>query len=157
GLALVTRAIVSEIPEPGLGGLTVWLGHSVVPAALGVALWWRGAMLFMAELTAADVRMEFGILAICLIAALSLVRPFLLPDPTLLGASVGLFALGGLIAVALSRQDAARISALRFDHLLASSMAIVPAVAAVFLVSLLRPELLGTLWSTLARVIELIL
>jgi hypothetical protein len=85
-----------------------------------------------------------------------MVRPFLLPDPVLLAGSVALFALGGLVATALSRQDAAEVGVLRFGRMLAMTAAILPAAGALLLVSILRPALLGTMWSTLARIIELI-
>jgi hypothetical protein len=157
GLALLTRAIVSSVPEPGIPGLASWLGHSAVPMAIGIGLWWRGGALAVSEYTAAEVRTEFGVLAICLIGALALVRPFLLSDPVLLGASVGLFALGGLVATAMSRQDAAEVVALRFGRTLATGSAVLPALTAVALVSILRPALLTTMWLTLAHIIELVL
>jgi hypothetical protein len=157
GLALLTRAIVSNVPEPGLPGLAAWLGHSVVPMAIGIGLWWRGGALAVAEYTASEVRAEFGVLAVCLIVALALVRPFLLPDPVLLGASVGLFAIGGLVATAMSRQDAAEVVALRFGRTLATGAAALPAVTAVVLVGILRPTLLTTMWATLAHIVELML
>jgi hypothetical protein len=157
GLALLTRAIVSNVPAPGAPGLAVWLGRSVVPAAIGIGLWWRGGALCVAELTPAEVRTEFSVVAACLVVFLALVRPFLLPDATLLGGSVGLFALGGLVGMTLSRQDAAQVVPLPFGRTLAATTALLPAAAAVLLVSILRPELLGTLWLILARVIELAL
>jgi hypothetical protein len=157
GLALLTRAIVSDVPSPGIPGLAGWLGHSAVPMAIGIGLWWRGGALAVSEYTAAEVRTEFGVLALCLIGALALVRPFLLQDPVLLGASVGLFALGGLVATAMSRQDAAEVVALRFDRTLATGSAVLPAVTAVVMVAILRPALLTTMWLTLAHIIELIL
>src|SRR5579859_2608387 len=125
--ALLTRLVVSDIPgEPGLPGVAMWLGRSFVPAAVGVALWWRGGALCVAELTAADVRTEFSVLAVCMIAVLALVRPFLLPDPVLLGVSVGFFAVGGLTASALARQDAAEVATARSGRALATSTALVP-------------------------------
>jgi hypothetical protein len=157
GLALLTRAIVSNVPEPGIPGLAGWLGHSTVPMAIGIGLWWRGGALAVSEYTASEVRTEFGVLALCMIGALALVRPFLLQDPVLLGASVGLFALGGLVATAMSRQDAAEVVALRFDRTLATGSAVLPALTAVVMVSILRPALLTTMWLTLAHIIELIL
>ena len=156
GLALATRGMVSIVPEPGLPGLAIWLGRSVVPMAIGIALWWRGSALSVAELTAGDVRTEFSVLAVCMLAMLSMVRPFLLPDPELLAGSVALFAVGGLVATALSRQDAAEVASLRFGRTLATSSAVLPAAAAVVLVSILRPALLGAMWNMLARIIELI-
>jgi Domain of unknown function (DUF4129) len=155
-LALATRGIVSIVPEPGLSGLAMWLGRSVVPMAIGIGLWWRGSALSVAELTPADVRTEFSILAVCMLAMLSMVRPFLLPDPTLLAGSVALFAVGGLVATALSRQDAAEVAALRFGRTLATLSAALPVAVAVLLVSILRPALLGAMWSTLATLVELI-
>jgi hypothetical protein len=157
GLALLTRAVVSEVPEPGLPGLLIWLGRSIVPMAIGVGLFWRGGALCVAELTPAEVRTEFAILSVGMLATLTLIRPFLMPDPVLLGTSVGVFAVGGLVATALSRQDAAELGALRFGRTLATTTAVLPAAAAVFLVGILRPELLGSLWTTLAWIVELIL
>jgi Domain of unknown function (DUF4129) len=155
-LALATRGVVSIVPEPGLSGLAMWLGRSVVPMAIGIGLWWRGSALSVAELTPAEVRTEFSILAVCMLAMLSMVRPFLLPDSTLLAGSVALFAVGGLLATALSRQDAAEVASLRFGRTLATTSAVLPVAVAVLLVSILRPALLGAMWSTLASLIELI-
>jgi hypothetical protein len=157
GLALLTRAIVSDIPAEGLAGLMAWLAHSFVPTAIGVALWWRGGALAVAELTPADVRTEFGVLAICLVVVLALIRPFLLPDEVLLGLSVGLFAVAGLIGMALSRQDAAEVGAPNPGRTLAIATAITPPLIAIILVSFLRPELLDSMWLLLARGIELLL
>ncbi|HLZ27489.1 MAG TPA: DUF4129 domain-containing protein [Chloroflexota bacterium] len=156
GLALATRGIVSIVPEPGVPGLAIWLGRSVVPMAIGIGLWWRGSALSVAELTAGDVRTEFSILAVCMLAVLSMVRPFLLPDPALLAGSVALFAVGGLVATALARQDAAEVASVRFGRTLATASALAPAAAAVILVTILRPALLGAMWNMLARIIELI-
>ena len=159
GLALLTRLVVSAVPEPGLSGLFMWLGHSFVPAAIGVALWWRGGALAVAELTPAEVRTEFGALAVCLVALLALVRPFLLGDPLLLAGSVGVFAVAGLIGTALSRQDAAEVGSDRLfsSASLAVAAGLVPAGLAVLLVAALQPQLMGTLWMLLARAIELAL
>jgi hypothetical protein len=157
GAALLTRLVVSAVPEPRLAGLVVWLGHSFVPAAIGVGLWWRGGALCVAELTAADVRTEFSVLAVCMLGMLGLVRPFLLADPVLLGGSVGLFAVGGLVATALSRQDAAEAASAGSGRALATTTAILPIGLAVILVSILRPSLLGVMWLTLARIVELAL
>jgi hypothetical protein len=155
--ALATRAIVSLVPAEGLGGLAIWLGHSVVPMAIGIALWWRGGGLAAAEPSAADIRTEFVVLAGCLIGGLALLRPFLLTDDVLLGTSVGIFALGGLVAVALARQDAADVARLPRGRALAAGVAVLPALVAILLVSLLRPALLSTMWLTLATLIELAL
>lgn len=157
GLALLTRAIVSAIPDEGLPGLMAWLAHSFIPAAIGVALWWRGGALAVAELTPADVRTEFSVLAICLVVVLALIRPFLLPDEVLLGLSVGLFAVCGLIGMALSRQDAAEVAAPHPGRALAIATALTPPLVAIVLVSFLRPELLDSMWLLIARGIELAL
>jgi Domain of unknown function (DUF4129) len=157
GAALLPRLIVSYVPEPGLPGLAVWLGHSFVPAAIGVGLWWRGGALCVAEVTAAEVRTEFSILALCMLGLLALVRPFLLPDPVLLGGSVALFVAGGLIATALSRQDAAEAASAGSGRALAATTALMPIGLAVILVGILRPTLLGVMWTTLARIVELVL
>jgi len=157
GLALLTRAIVSVVPSVGLPGLATWLARSIVPVAIGVGLWWRGGALSVAELTPAEVRTEFSVLAVCLLLVLALVRPFVLGDPTLLGASVAVFAVGGLIGMALSRQDAADLVSLSYGRSLAAVTAVLPAISAVVLVSVLRPELLGAMWLTLARIIQLAL
>lgn len=157
GLALLTRAFVSVVPEPGPSGLMVWFGRSFVPAAIGIGLWWRGGAICVSELTPAEVRSEFSVLAVCMLFVLALLRPFLLLDATLLGASVGVFIVAALMGTALSRQDAAELGALRRDRALAAGGAVLPAAAAVLLVGVLRPELLGTMWLTLARIVELAL
>jgi hypothetical protein len=157
GLALLTRAIVEYVPQPGLPGLAQWLGRGVVPAAIGIGLWWRGGALAVAELTPGDVRTEFSVVAVCLLVALSFVRPFLLPDPALLGCAVALFAVGGLVGTALSRQDAADIVAPRQGRALAVSTSLLLPAAAVVLVGGLRPELLSSMWLFLAHAIELAL
>jgi uncharacterized protein DUF4129 len=157
GLALLTRAIVSEIPDAGVPGIMQWLARSIVPGAIGVALWWRGGALAVSELTPADVRNEFSLLALCLVATLAMARPFLLPDPLLLGATVGLFAVAGLMATALSRQDAAELIAPRLGRALAIGTGLTPAVIAVLLVGALRPELLASMWLLIAHAIELLL
>jgi hypothetical protein len=157
GLALLTRAIVSEVPEEGLHGITTWLGRSVVPAAIGVGLWWRGGALAVAEMTPAEVRGEFSVIAVCLVVTLAMIRPFLLPDRVLLGGSVGLFVVAGLVGTVLSRQDAAEVASPRVGRPLAAIAGLTPAAAAVLLVGSLRPELLSTMWLMLARGIELLL
>ncbi|HEY2596422.1 MAG TPA: DUF4129 domain-containing protein, partial [Chloroflexota bacterium] len=157
GLALLTRAVVSVVPDEGLSGLLAWLAHSFVPVVIGVGLWWRGGALAVSELTPADVRTEFSVLAICLVVVLALIRPFLLADQLLLGLSVGLFAVSGLIGMALSRQDAAEVAAPHPGRALAIATAITPPLVAVILVSFLRPELLDSMWLLVARGIELIL
>jgi hypothetical protein len=156
-LALLTRLVVSNVPAAGVPGLAIWVSRAAVPAAIGIGLWWRGGALAVAELTPAEVRAEFSVIAVCLLLVLALIRPFLLSDPTLLGASVAVFAVGGLIGMALSRQDAAALVSLRLGRTLAATTALVPAASAVALVSLLRPELLGAMWLTLARIVELAL
>ncbi len=157
GLALIGRLAVSVVPEPGMAGLAVWLGRSFVPAAIGIGLWWRGGALCVAELTAAEIRAEFSILAVCMIGVMALIRPFLLADPFLLGGSVALFAVGGLVASALSRQDAAETASAGSARFLATSAALVPIGIALALVGILRPGLLGAMWTTLAKIVELIL
>ncbi len=157
GLALLTRAVVSQIPDAGVPGLMQWLARSIVPAAIGVGLWWRGGALAVAESTPAEVRNEFSVLAVCLILTLAMVRPFLLPDQLLLSASVGLFAVAGLIATALSRQDAAELVSPMLGRFLAIGTGLAPAALAVLLVGVLRPELLASMWLLIAHVIELLL
>ena len=154
--ALFTRALVSAIPQQD-NALLVWLGRGVVPAAIGVALWWRGGALAVAELTPSEVRTEFNLLAIGLLISLALLRPFLLPDALLLGVSVGVFAIAGLIGTVLSRQDAAEVAAPRFSGSLAITTGVLPAGTAALLVGILRPELLTSMWWLLARAFELLL
>jgi hypothetical protein len=108
-------------------------------------------------LTAAEVRTEFGVLALCMLGQLALVRPFLLAEPVFLAGSVGLFALGGLVATALSRQDAADVASAGSGRALAATTAVMPIGLAVILVSILRPAVLGVMWTTTAKIIELVL
>jgi len=156
GLAMLSRAVVDTVPEPGLPGLGMWLGRNVVPIAIGIGLWWRGGALAVAELTPGDVRTEFSIVAVCLLITLAFVRPFLLADTALLGCAVALFAVGGLIGTALSRQDAAEVVARQGRTLAIATSLILPA-AAVVLVGSLRPELLTAMWLFIAHAIELAL
>jgi hypothetical protein len=156
-LALLTRLVVEHVQEPGLPGLAQWLARSVVPAAIGIGLWWRGGALAVAELTPGDVRTEFSLIAVCLLVTLAFARPFLLPDPALLGSAVALFAVGGLIGTSLSRQDAADVVAARQGRVLAVGTSLLLPAAAVVIVGGLRPELLTSMWLLLARLIELAL
>lgn len=155
-LALLTRAIVDSVPDAGLPGLLTWLARGVVPAAIGVGLWWRGGALAVAELTPADVRNEFSVVAVCLLMSLVFVRPFLLQDATLLGFAVALFALGGLLGAALSRQDAADVVARQGRTLAIGTSLLLPAIT-VFVVGSLRPQLLAAMWLLIAHAIELLL
>jgi uncharacterized protein DUF4129 len=154
--ALVTRAIVDVVPEPGLPGLMLWLARNLVPAAIGVGLWWRGGALAVAEITPADVRTEFSVVAVCLLMSLVFVRPFVLQDPTLLGCAVALFAVGGLIGMTLSRQDAADVFAGQSRALAIGTGLLLPLVTVLFVGSL-RPALLTAMWLLLAHAIELLL
>jgi hypothetical protein len=157
GAALLTRAIVSSVPEEGTLGLAIWLGRGVIPAAIGVGLWWRGGALCVAELTPGEVRGEFSVLALCALGTLALVRPFVLADQVLLGAAVGLVAVGGLLATTFARQDAAEAVGSGSERALGATTALAPVAIAVVLASVLQPALLGAMWTTLARVIELAL
>jgi Domain of unknown function (DUF4129) len=156
GLALLTRVIVENVPDAGLNGLLTWLGRSVVPAAIGIGLWWRGGALAVAELTPGDVRSEFSVVAVCLLISLAFARPFLLADPSLLGCAVALFAVGGLIGAALSRQDAADVFTREGRTLAVGTSLLLPAVT-VGLVGSLRPDLLTAMWLFIAHAIELLL
>jgi len=98
GAALLTRALVSEVADLGPGGLALWLTHNLAAAAIGVGVWWRGTALSVAELTPGEIRTEFGVIAVCMLAVLALVRPFVLADQVLLAVAVGLFGAGGLLA-----------------------------------------------------------
>jgi uncharacterized protein DUF4129 len=156
GLALLSRALVDTVPQPGLQGVAAWLARSVVPAGIGIGLWWRGGALAVAELTPGDVRTEFSIVAVCLLITLGFARPFLLADAALLGCSVALFALGGLIGTALSRQDAAEVATRQGRTLAIATSLLLPGVA-ILLVGGLRPELLRSMWLFVAQAIELAL
>jgi uncharacterized protein DUF4129 len=156
GLGLLTRVIVENVPDAGLNGLMMWLGRSVVPAAIGIGLWWRGGALAVAELTPGDVRSEFSVVAVCLLISLAFARPFLLTDPSLLGCAVALFAVGGLLGAALSRQDAADVFTRDGRTLAVGTSLLLPAVT-VGLVGSLRPDLLTAMWLFIAHAIELLL
>jgi len=156
GLALVGRLLVTSLPAADPSALLVWFGSAVFPCVLGIALWWRGSATSVAEMTASEVRTEFSILALCGLAMLALMRPFVLPDPAVLLGAVVLFAIGGLLANALARQDAAEAGLAR-SRPLAASAALLPCLAAALLVGILRPALLGTFWDLLVRAIELLL
>lgn len=107
GLAVLTRLVVSAVPDSNPASVSGWIARSLVPCAIGVGLWWRGAALSATELTASEVRREFIVLSVCVVAVLALIRPFILPDPILLGSVVVTFTVSGLLAAAFARQDAA--------------------------------------------------
>ncbi|MBV9175332.1 MAG: DUF4129 domain-containing protein [Chloroflexi bacterium] len=157
GAALVARAVVATPPELDSRSVASWIVAAIVPMALGLALWWRGSASTVIEMTALEVRTEFAVLAICLVGVLALMRPFLLQDPLLLVAAVVLFALGGVIANALARQDAAGAISVTGGRVLAIGTAVLPCFVAALLVGVLRPGLLGTFWELLSRAIELLL
>jgi hypothetical protein len=156
-LALFTRILVSPRPTEELPSIAGWIVAAILPTALGVALWWRGSATTVAEMTAAEIRTEFGILAVCGLGVLALMRPFVLPDPLLLVGSVVLFAAGGLLANALGRQDAADAATLSRSRPLAILTAVLPCVAAAILVGVLRPQLLGEFWDLFSHLVELLL
>ncbi|HEV7663002.1 MAG TPA: DUF4129 domain-containing protein [Chloroflexota bacterium] len=151
--AILARALVSIPPDAGVAGVLTWLGHNVVAAAIGVGLWWRGGALSASELTPAEIRTEFSLLAGAMLGVLALVRPFVLADQLLLGLAVSLFAVGGLVTTTFARQDAAQASA----RWLATATVALPITIAVVLVSVLQPELLGAIGNTLLRVIGFVL
>jgi hypothetical protein len=157
GVALLARVVVSSYPGPEFSDLALWLTHNLIPVALGVALWWRGGALTVSELTPSDVRTEFALLGAAMLMMLALVRPFVLADQVLLGAAVALFIIGGLLAVVSARQDAAELNSASSARALGAMTAIAPVGVAVVLVGLLQPSLLAAMWTTLERVLELLL
>jgi Domain of unknown function (DUF4129) len=156
-LALAMRLAVTPIADRSMGALLTWLGVSFVPAALGVALWWRGTSLGVSDFVASDVRTEFSVIVIALLFVVALMRPFILQDPLLLGTAVALSAGGGLIGVALARQDAADAVSAGRGRGLAFAASVLPLGGGVLLVSLLRPALLAQFWQLVARGLELLL
>jgi hypothetical protein len=130
---------------------------AIVPAALAFALWWRGGSFIEAELTAADVQLEFLFGGVALLIMLVVFHGIVAIDPQILVWATGLFAVSGLIAVALARQDAADATSLGGGRVLASSVALLPIGVAIVLLQVLRPDVMGAMWVGLARLIELAL
>jgi hypothetical protein len=75
-------------------------------------------------------------------------------DPILLAISVGLFATSGLLATAFARQDAADSHK---GRLLGGATALLPALVSLSLMSAVRPGALNSFWSSIARLLELLL
>lgn len=141
--SLLLRLLITWSPE---STIVAWVVMAIVPAAIALALWWRGAALAEADLTAGQVRDEFLLLGGGLLVLLSLLRMLLsLTGPPLLLALI-LFVGSGLLAVGMARQDAAGSLATRSARLL--DVAAVAALLAlgIVVVGILQPGLVAALW-----------
>jgi hypothetical protein len=159
GFVLVAAWRLQVTPPTGEGpavALARFL-QIVVPAALAFALWWRGGALADAELTSEEVRTEFLIAGSVLLMVLVVFHGMVSGDSLLLGSSVGLFAVSGLLAIALARQDAADIATPGSGRILAVAAGLIPAGVALLLLGVLRPSVLVAFWFGLGRLIELAL
>jgi len=131
--------------------------QAIVPGALAFALWWRGGSFVESELTASDVHLEFVLGGALLLIELVIFHGVVSVDPLILIWAAGLFAISGMIASALARQDAADAARLGGGRSLAMTIAVLPIAATVGLLIVLRPDVMGAMWRGLARLIELAL
>jgi hypothetical protein len=141
-------------------GAAVAMGRflqAIVPACLAFALWWRGGSFVEAEMTAADVHLEFLFGGAALLVLLVIFHGIVAIDPQILFWAAGLFAASGLVAVALARQDAADAAALGGGGILAATVAVLPIGATLLLLVVARPDVMTSLWTGLAQLIELAL
>jgi hypothetical protein len=143
--SLLARLLVSAwsgAPSP-----LVWLGTAVVPAAVGLALWWRGVSLGESEFSIDGVRNEFTIAGGALLVLLTVFRDVAGIDPYTSAIAVVLFLSSGLMAVGTARQEAAGLPASPAASALVALAALILLVASLALVGLLSPELVAVLLS----------
>jgi Domain of unknown function (DUF4129) len=159
GFALVVllRFQAPLITGEGAGAAMARFLQAIVPAGLAFALWWRGGSFVETELTATDVHLEFLLGGGALLVELVIFHGIVSVDPQILIWSAGLFAVCGLVAAAMARQDAADAVSLGGGRTLATSIALLPIGATIGLLLVLRPEVMGAMWLGLARLIELAL
>jgi hypothetical protein len=150
-VSLGIRLLATMSEEPGqrlIGGL--------VPALVGLCLWWRGAAMASAELTASDVRDEFLLLGFGLLLLLTVLRLLLaLSGPALLVALV-LFVGFGLLALGMARQDSAGSPGSVTARFLVIGTVVGVLGAAILLVGALQPQLIVALWEGLALLLGLV-
>src|SRR5262249_8579305 len=129
--SLLARLLVSAwsgAPSP-----LVWLGTAVLPAAVGLALWWRGVALGEAEFSIGGVRNEFTIAGGALLVLLTVFRDVAGIDPYTSAIAVVLFLSSGLMAVGTARQEAAGLPASPGASALVALAALVLLVASLAL------------------------
>jgi hypothetical protein len=152
-LAFALRLAVTAAGTPTVDA---WILGAVVPALVGLGLWWRGSALATSDLTPTDVRNEFLILGVCLLVLLTIFRIILgLSGPGLLLALV-LFIGSGLLAVGLARQDGAGSPNGGPARLLELGSVVALLAIGVLVVGALQPELIATLWQALGAVLGVI-
>lgn len=157
GLAasLAARLLAGPPPEEATPlGLLGWLASALLPASVGLALWWRGLSAAEAQLGADEVRAEFTTFAAGLLALFGLYGHLVVVDPAARLAVVLAFLSSGLLAVVLSRQAAAGAPASPGSTAQAIAWTLLCLALAAALVGALSPGLLETL-AALAREVVL--
>jgi hypothetical protein len=159
GFALVVLLrLQAPLPDvEGAAGAMAKFLQALVPASLAFALWWRGGSFADRELVAADVHLEFLVGGCALVVLQVVCRGLVAVEPSLLVWSAGLFLVSGLVALALSRQDAAEASDAGSGRVLGAAVGVVPIGLTALLLLVLRPNVMVSLWTGLARLLELIL
>jgi hypothetical protein len=150
-VALALRlALTSAAAQPSAAA---WVLGAVVPALVGLGLWWRGGALATSELTASDVRDEFFFLGIGLLLLITLFRVMvsLSGPPLLLG--LLLFVGCGLLAVGMARQDGAGSPSAGRARLLELAAVVGLLLVGTAVVAALQPELVAALWQALGLVL----
>jgi hypothetical protein len=159
GFALVVGIRLSAPLAPGDGPAAA-LGRfmqALIPASIAFAAWWRGGSFGDAELTAADLQIEFLLGGCGLLLMLLVFHGLVAVEAQVLVFSAGLFAASGLIALVLARQDAAEASAQRGARVLGGLVALLPIAVSVALLIVLNPDLMAAGWLALAHGIEFVL
>lgn len=156
--SLGLRLLVTPLPEGEFSpeAALMWIGSALVPAAAAVALWWRGGWLAETELTADGVRSEFTLVGGGLLILLALYGHVVSPDLWARLVPVALFLTGGLLALGLSRQEAAGS-----PNTAASGSLVACCVAGLFaaclgLLALLTPEVVSVFWALMERIVLLL-
>ncbi|MDQ3809504.1 MAG: DUF4129 domain-containing protein, partial [Chloroflexota bacterium] len=159
GFALVVllRAQAPLAPGESAGPPISRFVQALVPATLAFALWWRGGGFIQSELTAADVQLEFLIGGGLLLTEQIVFRGIVAVDAAILLWASGLFAVSGVLAVVLARQDAADAVALGGGRALAILATLVPIALTLGMLAVLRPSVLSMIWLGAARALELAL
>ncbi len=156
GLRLFATVLTATLPDPTLGSIVGWALSTVLPVALGLALWWRGTWLAVTDVAASDVRNEFGVAAAVLIVLLTVFRPGLGADTTLMFSAVLLLLTCGLLAVGMSRQDAAGSAEAMRTRALVLTATLFPLALGLVLAAALTPPVVAAFWQALGVVAGLV-
>lgn len=147
--SLGLRLLVSPLPEESvlLVALLGWLGSALVPAAIGLGLWWRGGGVAESEFSADGVRNEFMLVGAGLLAVLALFGHLVMTDPLTRSLTVALFLCSGLAAVGLARQETAGAPRTAGSGAMVGVSVLLLLLVTLGLVALLTPDAVATLMS----------